>query len=428
MRRKSRQTLRGRGFRLLVGALCATVVVAMAAGCVVSLLTIGRATQQSSQAIDSAIKAYDLYQQEREPPSGALEDAIADLDAEGDLTALGHDPNNRELRDQVARRIAPLEGVEPDVIDALYVWLQDAADDTGEEGPSGFFLGSGGADIDARAYEERIDLKQLDRLADYGRPVGRLGGDGSASWNVFVSEYRPGVVIVSFSIMPEVPHLEVLEPIADISEMYFVDPDGARYAFGRGEYADAIDLSPLSDVQEGSGIISVEHDGEVYRQYYHNMGRGSHSFVFITPDVAQMAFRQFALVIVVTGAVLVVLGCMVGLYLTRRIYEPVQRVIERLAPYRAGCARRVQAHRVCVRCHGEPPDGGGRDCRRVPPHAPAARSGVAGGRGGWVLFCRVEPRGRACDCATGRRPRWPTGCRKARLSRALLSGGAWADV
>lgn len=332
MRRKSRRTLRGRGFRLLVGALCATVVVAMAASCVVSLLTIGRATQQSSQAIDSAIKAYDLYQQEREPPSSALGDAVADLDAEGDLTALGRDPDNRELRDRVARRIAPLEGVEPDVIDALYVWLQDAADDAAEGDSSGFFLGSEGADIDARTYEERIDLEQLFRLADYGRPVGRLGGDGNTGWNVFVSEYRPGVVIVSFSIMPEVPHLEVLEPIADISEMYFVDPDGTRYAFGRSEYADAIDLSPLSDVQEGSGIVSVEHDGEVYRQYYHNMGRGSHSFVFITPDVAQMAFRQFALVIVATGAVLVVLGCMVGLYLTRRIYEPVQRVIERLAP------------------------------------------------------------------------------------------------
>ena len=65
MRRKLHRTFRGRGFYLLAGTLCATVIIVIAACCNISLLTIGRATQKESRALDSAITAFDLYQQER---------------------------------------------------------------------------------------------------------------------------------------------------------------------------------------------------------------------------------------------------------------------------------------------------------------------------------------------------------------------------
>ena len=326
MRRKLHRTFRGRGFYLLAGTLCTTVVIVMAACCIISLLTIGRATQQESRALDSAITAFDLYQQERSPLNNSPSDAVAQLDVDGMLARLTADPDNIVLRERVARRLGAFERANVGDVQHAYVVLGDAESD------DSFILGSASAVEDARTREERFAQIDLDALTSSGDTVTRLlAGDGTVG-SVTVLPYSDNVTIVAFYHMPEVPNIDVLEPIADIAEMYFVDVTGTRIALGTDAYRDAVDVNVIVNSTEERDIVNVVHDGKPYREYFHKPSDNGQAFVFIVPDVAQAAYHQFALIIIAATVVLVALGCAAGLYLTRRIYEPLQGIIAKLAP------------------------------------------------------------------------------------------------
>ena len=326
MRRKLHRTFRGRGFYLLAGTLCTTVVIVMAACCIISLLTIGRATQQESRALDSAITAFDLYQQERSPQNNSVSDAAAQLDADGALTRLVADPDSTALREQIARRLSAFERANVGDVQRAYVVLDNAEND------GGFILGSASAVEDARSREERFAQVDLDALTGSGHSVTRLSPEDGPVWSISVLPYTQGATIVAFYCLPEVPNIDVLEPIADIAEMYFVDVAGTRIALGADTYRDAIDVAAAFDSPEDRGIVGVVHNGKPYREYFHRPGDSGQAFVFMVPDVAQAAYHQFALIIIVATVVLVALGCAAGLYLTRRIYEPLQDIIAKLAP------------------------------------------------------------------------------------------------
>ena len=326
MRRKLRRTFRGRGFYLLAGTLCATVVIVMAACCTISLLTIGRATQQESRALDSAITAFDLYQQERSPLNNSVSDAASQLDVNGALTRLAANPEDTVLREQIARRLGAFEHAHVGDVESAYVILENAT------GGDGFVLGSSSAVEDARCREERLTQIDLEDLTSSGQATTRLSpGDGPA-WSVCVLPYADGVSIVAFYHMPEVPNVDVLEPIADIVETYFVDAAGTRIALGTDAYRDAIDIDVVMNSPSDRGIVDVTHNGQTYREYFHKPTENGQAFVLIVPDVAQAAYHQFAFVIVVATIVLITLGCAAGLYLTNRIYEPLQDIIAKLAP------------------------------------------------------------------------------------------------
>lgn len=326
MRRKLHRTFRGRGFYLLAGTLCTTVVIVMAACCTISLLTIGRATQQESRALDSAITAFDLYQQERSPLNNSPSDAVAQLDADGALARLTADPDNIVLREQIARRLGAFERANAGDVQHAYIVLDDA-----ESGDS-FILGSASAAEDARAREDRLTEVDIDSLANSEHTVTRLSAGNGTAWSVSVLPYSDSATIVAFYHMPEVPNVDVLEPIADIAEMYFVDEDGTRIALGANAYQDAIDIDVIVNSPEERNIVGVTHNGKPYREYFHKPTDGGQAFVFMVPDVAQAAYHQFALIIIVATVVLVALGCAAGLYLTQRIYEPLQDIIAKLAP------------------------------------------------------------------------------------------------
>ena len=326
MRRKLRRTFRGRGFYLLAGTLCATVVIVMAACCTISLLTIGRATQQESRALDSAITAFDLYQQERSPVNNSASDAASQLDADGALTRLAANPEDTALREQIARRLGAFEHAHVGDVQSTYVVLENAA------GGDGFALGSSSAVEDARSREERLTQIDLADLTSSGKATTRLSSGDGPAWSVSVLPYADGVSIVVFYHMPEVPNVDVLEPIADIVETYFVDAAGTRIALGADAYRDAIDVDVAMNSPSDRGIVDVTHNGQTYREYFHKPTENGQAFVLIVPDVAQAAYHQFALVIVVATIVLIALGCAAGLYLTNRIYEPLQDIIAKLAP------------------------------------------------------------------------------------------------
>lgn len=327
MHHKLRSTFRGRGFYLLGGTLCATVVVVVAACCTISLLTIGRATQQQSRAIDAAITTFDLYQQERSPLNNSVSDAAALLDTGGALAKLAADPTDVALREQAARRLASFENANTGDVLAAYVVLRDAS------GEVSFVLGSSTAVADARDYDERVGGLDLDELASHGHAVTRLASTADDDvWSVGLLPYLDNVDVMAFYQMPEVPNVEVLEPIADIAEMYFVDAQGGCYPVSTSKYIDAIDIQAAVDSPDNQGILSITHSGEAYREYFHKPGDYGLVFLFIVPDVAQAASHQFALIVVLATALLVALGCAAGLFLTRRIYEPLQVIIAKLAP------------------------------------------------------------------------------------------------
>lgn len=326
MRRKLHRTFRGRGFYLLAGTLCATVIIVMAACCTISLLTIGRATQQESRALDSAITAFDLYQQERSPLNNSVSDAASQLDVNGALTRLAANPEDTVLREQIARRLGAFERAHIGDVESAYVVLENAA------GGDGFVLGSSSAVEDARSREERLTQIDLEDLTSSGQATTRLSPGNGPAWSVSVLPYTNGASVVAFYHMPEVPNVDVLEPIADIAETYFVDAAGTRIALGADAYRDAIDIDVVMNSPSDRGIVDVTHNGQTYREYFHKSTENGQAFVLIVPNVAQAAYHEFAFVIVVATIVLIALGCAAGLYLTNRIYEPLQNIIAKLAP------------------------------------------------------------------------------------------------
>ena len=326
MHKGLRRTFKGRGFYLLGGTLCATVIVVVAACCAISLLTIGRATQQQGSAIDAAITAFDLYQQERSPLNNSVSDLAVRLDSDGTLAKLAADQSDMSLREQVARRLAAFEHTNTGDVEGAYVVLHD------ERGQVSFILGSASAARDARTIESRLAQLDLDDLMASGRPVTRLSVQGGTAWSVAGMSYLEQASIVVFYQMPEVPNVDVLEPIAEISEMYFADETGSLYPVGSSAYAEAVDVATAAESDDDRGIFSVTHDGRPFREYFHKPGNEGLIFIFIVPDVAQAASRQFALTVVLATALLVGLGCAAGLFLTHRIYEPLQVIIAKLAP------------------------------------------------------------------------------------------------
>ena len=315
---------RSKGMALLGGTLCATVAVAVAACVAISLLAIGRATEQEGHAIDAAIMAFDLYQQERTPPHNSPDDLVALLNENSALEAVERNPYDSTATTLVANTLAAFEQANAGDVVAAYMVVPEG---------SGVEVFQSAESLLAPEQREEVFLAMgLDETVSVQQPIQRIVGVGDATFQASAQGTPTGATVVVVYEMPVIPGMEVLLPLHDVAEVYFLDSQGTSYPFGRSDYAAALDYG-LLETGTPSGLVSVSHDGTDYRMYFHNVGpQGGIKFVFAVPDLAQASYRQFASAIIVAGIVLVVAGCIVGLVLTRHIYAPIQRVVQRLSP------------------------------------------------------------------------------------------------
>lgn len=314
---------KSKGMVLLGGTLCATVVVVMAACVAISLLTIGRATEQEGRAIDAAIMAFDLYQQQRSPLHNSPEDLESMLNENDALAALERNPSDSTAATLVANTLAAFERANAGDVVAAYIIAETP------QGPVIFQSADNSFTANARAEV----FSAIDKtLVEKGPLPQLIISAGGSTYQVSVTTTPTGPVSVIVYEMPIIPGMEVLAPLSDVAEVYFLDQRGTYYPFGRSDYAAALDYDAL-ETGEPSSLVDVSHNGTNYRMYYHTVGpQGGIKFVFAVPDLAQSSFKQFAGVIVVAGVVLVVMGCVVGLLLTRHIYAPIQRIVHKLSP------------------------------------------------------------------------------------------------
>ena len=315
---------RSKGLALLGGTLCVTVAVAVAACVAISLLAIGRATEQEGHAIDAAIMAFDLYQQERTPPHNSPDDLVALLNENSALEAVERSPYDSTAATLVANTLAAFEQANAgDVVAAYVVVPEGSGVEVFQSTESPLVPEQRGSILLAIGLDETVSVQQ---------PIQRIVGVGDATFQVSAQGTPTGATVVVAYEMPVIPGMEVLLPLHDVAEVYFLDSQNTPYPFGRSDYAAALDYG-LLDTGEPSGLVNVSHGGTDYRMYFHNVGpQGGIKFVFAIPDLAQASYRQFATAVVVAGVALVVAGCVVGLLLTRHIYAPIQRVVQRLSP------------------------------------------------------------------------------------------------
>ncbi len=334
MAAERRKTYRGRGFRLLSATICSVVVAVIAICTAISLSVISSSTQQTNEALETAINAYDCYLRSLGGESSRVQDLEQALDDDGLLDSLAQE---RDLSDEgliaadgLVSRISSYEtdmrGYDSQA--RLYLYFPKA----------GRMVGSEGNGVDPRdsshtaSFDPRLAQVDESLLAADAEDAGFIAQLNGTSWHVEIGSVVPGVRYVMFLLMPELPSAEILTPISDLCELYFADRYGHKYSYSENpRFADVFEFSDLTG-QGSSGFVALERDGIKYRCYYEDNSPGYNKFVLVTYDVVAAAQREFMGVILVAGILLVLGGCLVGFLLTRRVYEPLQHIVDRLSP------------------------------------------------------------------------------------------------
>ena len=332
---------------MMVGTMCALVVVSVVLCAVAGVLALSSSTRQTEEALDAAITAYDRYLQEI---SSGLKwtRELAVLDADGRLAssperiAAGAGDSDIHAVEvaRVRRLIGEYEDAQAESAATLFVYYP----------ASGLLVGRGWSGALAGCPDERIASLDLTSILAEERDVSFQVVDAEGTHSMInLGEVYPGIVLLSMHGMPDLPGLEILSPIEDITELYFVDRYGHKYAYRGDSYAGALSFDALvaggssgeseepdgadgPDGAESSGLLTLEYNGRSYRCYFHESSPGYNKFVLISPNVADEAFRGFAVSVGGVALVLVMLGCLAGVVLTRRIYAPVREIIQRLTP------------------------------------------------------------------------------------------------
>lgn len=315
------RTHRGRGFYLLAGSICAMVVAALVVCAAIGLVTLGASRDQTGEALDAAIMAYDLYLQEISN-GDSLQEARDMLTADG-LAAAAQDDG--AWVQEVSERLRHVES------QATYEDIRLFVYDLARDRLIGSLEGLRDARLDDAALAE-VDFAGLAPRAQ-GRSISFMLPDkGLGVRMISIDGLAEGVALVRTSSMPELPGLQVLSPIANVAELYFVDRFGTVYA-----YTDRTTLEPMVAFEafEGDGpegIATLEYNGQRVRCYYHDTCPGYNKFVLLAVDTVYQAHTRFAGGILIASLVLVVAGCAVAFALSRHVYEPIQRIVERLDP------------------------------------------------------------------------------------------------
>ena len=336
MEKQVRHRIASRDYRLMVGVLFLAVSVTAVVCAAVALGSIGRSTQQTNEALDAAITAYDRYLQEIS--SGEPWTQELSVLNEGDfLATLSRRIRQAEDAGERATLVAQLQGL---VAQFERESLASGANLYVYDPSRGLLTGASYFGPYADAPDARLAQVDVGACLAEGRSISHLvtgGGDGSEDppfSMVRFAEVLPGCVLVEFHDMPELPGLDMLSPISDMTELFFVDRYGNVCAYwGRDACAAAVSFQELETGDSAqSGILTVEHADRSYRCYYHDACAGYLKFALVAPNVAREAYEQFALGIIVAAGVLIVLGCAMGALLTRRIYAPLREIIQRLTP------------------------------------------------------------------------------------------------
>ena len=313
---------RGRGYRLLVGTLCLVVVISVAICAVIGFSIISNSTRQTEEALESAITAYGRYLQEigGDPAWG---EELASMNSDGLLDEMVLDPTEEDIR-ELSRRLVDIEvpyrSSNPDACFYVYFPGQD------------LMVGSEGQGVDPRTYDARISQIDESLFAQEDEtPNFMVEVDGKIN-RAELGTIAPGVRYLLFFDMPDLPDPEILTPISGVCEIYFADRYGHKYSYAQDpRFIDVFTFDQLEGSGE-SGLVDVIYDGATYKCFYHDNCPGYNKFVLVAGDVVADAQRSFVFQMACAAGLLILGGCVAGLLLTRHIYEPLQRIINRLTP------------------------------------------------------------------------------------------------
>jgi AraC-like DNA-binding protein len=315
-------------FYYLVAALLGTIAIALALAAALSFSSLATANHREAAAQDSVIKAYDLYLQ-----------GISDGINYSALTADG-------LLAQIATQsqIDPADLAQMSERLAGFSKAVSAASSGGGGGSSGgahsfylFFPQSKtlctSSDLGDRLDYELIKDMDLDQMAADAaeHPFSMLvQGEGQRMQTVNFAQVE-GALLITAGDMPVLPRIDRVSPMLADSQMYFIDKDGASYSFCESNSLQ--DVIAYSDFPAGeeSGLLSVEHEGQPYRVYFHNMDSGHMVFVLAMPDHASIQTRQLIIKTALVLVALLALGALCSWLISRKLYEPIRDLIAKLS-------------------------------------------------------------------------------------------------
>lgn len=316
---------RGKTFYIMLAAMIAMLLLGILCALYISLTSYQSAREQSTQALDIAMRAYDLYLQEikTSPTNERMEEV---LNADGAVDALRQaGAVDEELTGLLRERLDVLREITDDSDRHYYLYFEESGlwvfDSTTTEEQRTFTC---------QAFDE-VKKDYTYAPDDLNFTVSRiLPCPSGEKLSVGCHRIRPGVLMLQIGTQPVLPSPLELSDLFETAEMYFIDKHDGIYPFlpntslmGKFTYED---VAPDGD----NHIIHLTIDGVPYRCYTHATNPGSLVFVFLSPDVAAMHQADLTGMTLMIAAVLVLLGAAVSYVVINHLYRPIRSIIEQM--------------------------------------------------------------------------------------------------
>lgn len=327
LRSESTTEVRGRTYYMLLITFLSIVTITILGSVMIVISAYRSARDTSEEALDLAMRSYDLYLQNIKTSMSA-EEMREYLNQDGmveswaDMTTLPEDEQQKKMMSYLSE----LHNINSDTDREYFLYFVK----------SDQWIGSW------RSMREGLDEAEwLMHRLDMGNLPKQEDEETKQFMTTYFMEDRSHVVkmVEYHMIFPEVflicyggaPTLPLPEELSDLfagSEMYFIDSHSFAYPFQ--ENCSLMGKFTYEDMYTGSAdnhIFSMEIDGKPYRCYTHATYPGNLAFVFLSLDLVQLEQERAVNIAILSGATLLVLAVLFCFWISNRIYRPVQQLM-----------------------------------------------------------------------------------------------------
>lgn len=327
----AQDSYRGRTYYLLLATFLAIVTVAVVGSMYFIILSFGLAREKGTEALDLAMRSYDLYLQETKT-SMSLEEMKEYLNGDGLVERLagGEAALQGPLWEEMKKRLGELHAINTDTDREYYLYFTESGRWVG----SSFSMGEGLAR--SEWLMEQIRPKEAAEQGETAHRAFFVEENGIP----YMAQYDmafPGALLIDFGSAPVLPLPEELSELFAGAEMYFIDVND--YAFPFQDSCTLLGEFTYEEMNSGPDmqVFAREMNGKPYRCYTHATYPGSLSFVFLSLDVARQQQETMVRIVLLAGGLLLAAAAAFCFWITNRIYRPVRRLIRMAAvkePYR----------------------------------------------------------------------------------------------
>lgn len=321
----AQDSYRGRTYYMLLITFLGIVLVTILGSMYFMLVSLRAARKTSTEALDLAMRSYDLYLQNIKT-SMSLSEMLEYLNGDG-------------LTDRLRECETLPEGEPYEELMERLSWLHEANTDTDREyylyfERSDSWVGSRYSMTQGRERSrwlmEQLKPEQIARQEEVTHRAFFLEKDGVPCMAQYDMIF-PGVLLIDFGSAPKLPLPEELSDIFAGAEMYFIDVNDYAFPFQESRTLQGAFTYEEMDTGEDTHIFAREINGKPYRCYTHATYPGNLSFVFLSLDVAKQQQDAMVRSVLLCGGLLLAAAAAFCFWITNRIYRPVRQLMGMVA-------------------------------------------------------------------------------------------------